>query len=87
MLTFENTETFCDFSYVSQKSNEDYIKCGYLDIFKNPLCILEEEEKCLMTNFYYTLENNNTIGNITKIEKKNVNSFIINKKLLEKWKI
>lgn len=61
------------------KDDIDYIKCGYLDVFKNPLCILEEEEKCPMTKFHFTREDSNTIANITKIENNNINEFIINK--------
>ena len=56
----------------------NYYKCGYLDSFHNPLCIIEGKESCPVTNIGYRFDNNNNLVDITK-RKYETNTTIINK--------
>ena len=55
----------------------NYYQCGYLDIFRNPLCVIEGET-CPFTSMMPLYDKNDNLLNITKIIRK-TNVFIINK--------
>ena len=55
----------------------NYYQCGYLDIFKNPLCVIEGET-CPYTNSRSSFDKNGNLLNFTKIWRE-TNYSIINK--------
>ena len=55
----------------------NYYQCGYLDIFKNPLCVIEGET-CPFTNIWPSFDKNGNLLDITKIIRE-TNDSIINK--------
>ena len=55
----------------------NYYQCGYLDIFKNPLCVIEGET-CPLTHIRPIYDKNDNLLNITKIWRE-TNYSIINK--------
>lgn len=60
------------------KEDNHYILCGYLDIFKNPLCVLEGET-CPLNNIDFSYNSNNELINIKYKVNGNPGYHIVNK--------